>query len=117
MKTRLVISIGFLLLVSAISLQAQNALPDPHNDACWQSLESLRACQLEQYNREIDYAQRCTSYPEYQCTPPTADKTTAEGSGKGASTSGKVRVNASEKLSSAPSTQSRSVSAQAADSN
>jgi hypothetical protein len=69
MKTRLLIAAGILFLLSTPFLSAQNALPDPHNDACWQSVESLRACQLAEYNREADYAQRCTSYPEYQCLP------------------------------------------------
>jgi hypothetical protein len=69
MKTRLLVATGILFLLSTPLLSAQNALPDPHNDGCWQSLESLRACQLAEYNREADYAQRCTSYPEYQCLP------------------------------------------------
>jgi hypothetical protein len=32
-------------------------------------LSSLRACELQAYDRAVDYAQRCTSYPEYQCAP------------------------------------------------
>ena len=69
MKTQVFIATAVLFLLSTPFLSAQNALPDPHNDACWQSLSSLRACQLAEYNREADYAQRCTSYPEYQCLP------------------------------------------------
>jgi len=82
MKTRSALIISILLIASAFTLQAQNALPDPTNDACWQSLDSLRACQLEQYNREMDYAQRCTSYPEYQCNPSTTDATADSELGK-----------------------------------
>jgi hypothetical protein len=69
MKARLLVLAGILFTLSTPFLSAQNALPDPHNDACWQSLSSLRACQLAEYNREAAYAQRCTSYPEYQCLP------------------------------------------------
>ena len=69
MKITMLVITGIFLLMSAATLSAQNALPNPNNDACWQSLSSLRACQLAQYEHEIDYAQRCTSYPEYQCLP------------------------------------------------
>jgi len=67
MKTLKLISIGVLLLVSVATLSAQNSLPNPHDDACWSSLAALRACQLKAYDQAVDYAQRCTSYPEYQC--------------------------------------------------
>jgi hypothetical protein len=67
MKTLKLISIGVLLLVSVATLPAQNSLPDPHNDACWSSLAALRACQLQAYDQAVAYAQRCSSYPEYQC--------------------------------------------------
>jgi hypothetical protein len=69
MKAQVFFTTAILFLLLTPFLSAQNTLPDPHNDACWQSLASLRACQLEQSDRETDYAQRCTSYPEYQCLP------------------------------------------------
>ncbi len=70
MKTLKLASVGIMfLLLSITSLSAQNTLPDPHNDSCWSSLAALRACQLQAYQQEQDYAQRCTSYPEYQCIP------------------------------------------------
>jgi hypothetical protein len=58
-----------LLLVAASSLSAQNNLPDPNDNACWQSLETLRNCAQVQNDRTMAQAQRCTSYPEYQCEP------------------------------------------------
>jgi hypothetical protein len=67
MKTLKLISIGVLLLVSVATLSAQTSLPNPHDDACWSSLAALRACQLQAYDQAVEYAQRCTSYPEYQC--------------------------------------------------
>jgi hypothetical protein len=70
MKLRKFIPIGILLLLSVATLSAQTALPNPHDDACWSSLSALRACQLQAYDQAADYAQRCTSYPEYQCLPP-----------------------------------------------
>lgn len=69
MKTVKLLSIGVLLLVSVATLSAQNNLPNPNNDSCWSSVAALRACQLQAYQQEQDYAQRCTSYPEYQCIP------------------------------------------------
>ena len=69
MKTLKLLSIGVLLLVSVATLSAQNTVPNPNNDSCWSSLAALRACQLQAYQQEQDYAQRCTSYPEYQCIP------------------------------------------------
>lgn len=74
MKTKLLV-LGIFFLLSIPFVSAQNALPDPHNDACWQSMDSLRTCQLAAYNREMDYAQRCTPYPEYQCLPADEGKT------------------------------------------
>ncbi len=69
MKIQKLIPIGILLLVSAATLSAQSALPNPHDDACWSSLSALRACDLQAYNQVMEQAQRCTSYPEYQCLP------------------------------------------------
>jgi len=60
---------GILFVLSVAPLSAQNSLPNPKDPACWESLAALRACSLEQYNRELNYEQRCTSYPEYQCAP------------------------------------------------
>jgi hypothetical protein len=61
--------VGILFVLSVGTLSAQNNLPNPKDASCWESLTALRACSLEQYNRELDYEQRCTSYPEYQCSP------------------------------------------------
>jgi hypothetical protein len=69
MKLQKFIPVGILLLLSVASLSAQNTLPNPHDDACWSSLSALRACQLQAYDKAMDQAQRCTSYPEYQCFP------------------------------------------------
>jgi hypothetical protein len=88
MKTQKLMLVGILLLVSVAALSAQNALPDPHNDACWSSLNALRACQLQAYNAAMDQAQRCTSYPEYQCLPaeePIAQKVAEKHAAKAAS--------------------------------
>lgn len=67
MKTLKLVSISVLLLVSVATLSAQTSLPNPHDDACWSSLAALRACQLQTYEQAVAYAQRCSSYPEYQC--------------------------------------------------
>jgi len=67
MKIQKLIPIGILLLVSVATLSAQNSLPNPNDDNCWSSLTALRACQLQAYDQAQEYAQRCTSYPEYQC--------------------------------------------------
>ncbi len=69
MKLQKLIAVGILLLLSAAALSAQNALPNPNDDACWSSLAALRVCQLQAYEQAMDQAQRCTSYPEYQCLP------------------------------------------------
>jgi hypothetical protein len=58
-----------LLLVAASSLSAQNNLADPNDSVCWQSLEALHNCAQVQNDRAMAQAQRCTSYPEYQCEP------------------------------------------------
>jgi hypothetical protein len=68
-KFRALTITGILFVLSVAPLSAQNSLPDPKDSSCWESLTALRACSLEQYNRELDYEQRCTSYPEYQCAP------------------------------------------------
>ena len=67
MKLQNLVLIGLLLLGSVATVAAQNSLPNPNDDSCWSSVAALRACQLKVYNEEQDYAQRCTSYPEYQC--------------------------------------------------
>jgi hypothetical protein len=69
MKPQKLLIIGFLVLISVSGVSAQNTLPNPNDNSCWSSLEALRACQLQAYNAEAGYAQRCTSYPEYQCAP------------------------------------------------
>lgn len=68
-KFRALTFTGILFVLSVAPLSAQNRLPDPKDSSCWENLTALRACSLEQYNRELEYEQRCTSYPEYQCAP------------------------------------------------
>ena len=80
MRFQKLIPVGILVLLSVATLSAQNALPNPHDDACWSSLAALRACELQAYNQAADYAQRCTSYPEYQCLP--AEVSLQKASGK-----------------------------------
>jgi hypothetical protein len=85
MKLRKLFTIAFLLVISTAALSAQNTLPNPNDDACWSSLSALRACQLQAYNAAMDQAQRCTSYPEYQCLPaeePTQQKVSAKHAAK-----------------------------------
>jgi hypothetical protein len=60
---------GAMFLLAASSLLAQNNLPDPDDSACWQSLTALHQCAQLQQDRAASQAQRCTSYPEYQCEP------------------------------------------------
>jgi hypothetical protein len=81
MKTLKLVPIGILLLLSVATVSAQTTLPDPHNDGCWSSLAALRACQLQAEQKADDYAQRCSSYPEYQCNnyyQPEQQKTSAK---------------------------------------
>ena len=85
MKLQKLIPVGILLLLSVATLSAQTALPDPHDDGCWSSFNALRACQLQAYDQAMDQAQRCTSYPEYQCLPAAEQpepKVAAKHSGK-----------------------------------
>jgi hypothetical protein len=84
MKLQKLIPVGILLLLSVATLSAQTALPNPHDDACWSSLSALRACDLQAYDRVMEQATRCTSYPEYQCLPPevSLQKTAAKHSAK-----------------------------------
>lgn len=69
MKLLKILTIASLLLVAASTLSAQNSLPDPNDSACWQSLDALHACSQVQNDRALAQAERCTSYPEYQCEP------------------------------------------------
>lgn len=84
MKLRLFIPVGILLLLSVATLSAQTTLANPNDDSCWSSLSALRACQLQASNEAADQAQRCTSYPEFQCLPPetSLQKTAAKHSPK-----------------------------------
>jgi hypothetical protein len=68
-KIRRLMPLGLLLALAAAPVSAQNSLPSPHDESCWESVSTLHACVLEQYQREMEQAERCTSYPEYQCTP------------------------------------------------
>jgi len=80
-KFRALTFAGILFVLSVAPLSAQNSLPNP-NASCWESLAALRACSLEQYNRELDYEQRCTSYPEYQCAPAPGQSAPSAGMAK-----------------------------------
>jgi hypothetical protein len=84
MKLQKLIPVGILLLLSVATVSAQSALPNPHDDACWSSLSALRACDLQAYDQVMEQAERCTSYPEYQCLPPEVSlhKTSATNSAK-----------------------------------
>jgi len=63
------LSIAALLFLAVSTVSAQNNLPDPNDSACWQSLEALHNCAQVQNDRAMAQAERCTSYPEYQCEP------------------------------------------------
>jgi hypothetical protein len=69
MKLLKILTIAGLLFVAASTLSAQNSLADPNDNACWQSLDALHACAQVQNDRALAQAERCTSYPEYQCEP------------------------------------------------
>jgi hypothetical protein len=69
MKLLKIMTVAGLLLVAASVLAAQNSLPDPNDNSCWQSLDALHACAQAQNDRALAQAERCTSYPEYQCEP------------------------------------------------
>lgn len=68
MKFAKLFSLAALVLLTASLASAQIAV-NPNDDACWQSLSSLRACQTVQLERAASQAERCTSFPEYQCAP------------------------------------------------
>jgi len=72
MKLFTILFTATLLLLTALALSAQNSLPDPNDAACWQSLDALHDCAQVQQDRAMAQADRCTSYPEYQCEPETA---------------------------------------------
>jgi hypothetical protein len=69
MKLAKLFSIVGLLLIATSSLSAQTNLPDANDSACWQSLTALQQCVQAQQDRAMAQAERCTSYPEYQCQP------------------------------------------------
>jgi len=110
-KLQTLIPVGILMILSVAPLSAQNVLPDPQDDACWQSLSALHACQLEQYNRAMDQAERCTSYPEYQCMPVPEQSDANAPTVRGMSIRGD-KTAASEKSTPVSETAVRSVSAQ-----
>ncbi len=71
MKTAKLFSLVALILITASLSSAQVTVDsnvDSNNDACWQSLSSLRACQIAQQQLVTAQTERCTSFPEYQCT-------------------------------------------------
>lgn len=72
MKLLKLFSIAALLFLAVSTVSAQNNLPSPNDDACWQSLDALHNCVQAQNDRAMAQAERCTSYPEYQCEPESA---------------------------------------------
>jgi len=72
MKLFTILLTATLLLLAASAVSAQNSLPDPNDVACWQSLDALHDCAQTQQDRAMAQAERCTSYPEYQCEPESA---------------------------------------------
>ena len=77
--------LGILFVLTVAPLSAQNSVPNPNESSCWESVSALRACAEQQYKRELDYEQRCTSYPEYQCAPvPEQNVSTAKKAKKAA---------------------------------
>ena len=58
-----------LSLLTAMPVFAQNNLPDANDTVCWQSMTALHNCVQEQQDKAMSQAERCTSYPEYQCEP------------------------------------------------
>src|SRR3974390_1938080 len=91
------VPIGTLLLLFAAPLAAQNSMPNPHDESCWENLSTLHACVLEQYNRAIDQAERCSSYPEYQCMPESDDGALSAEMAKGASKTNAAKTRGNEK--------------------
>jgi hypothetical protein len=72
MKLLTVLITATFMLLAVSSLSAQNNLPDSNDAACWQSLDALHDCAQAQQDRAMAQADRCTSYPEYQCEPESA---------------------------------------------
>lgn len=72
MKLFTILLTATLLLLTASTVSAQNSLPDPNDAACWRSLDALHDCAQAQQDRAMAQAERCTSYPEYQCEPESA---------------------------------------------
>jgi len=72
MKLLTILLTATLLLLTASAVSAQNSLPDTNDAACWQSLDALHDCAQAQQDRAMAQAERCTSYPEYQCEPESA---------------------------------------------
>jgi hypothetical protein len=105
MKLQKLIPVGILLLLSVATLSAQNSLPNPHDDACWSSLSALRACQLQAYDQVLDQAQRCTSYPEYQCLPP-AEQPAKKMAGKQTAKAASKTVSSTPRVAASPAAMS-----------
>ena len=64
------------LVVLTASLASAQIAVNPNDDGCWQDLSALRACQAAQVRLAEEQAQRCTSFPEYQCAPDEQPATT-----------------------------------------
>jgi len=96
-KIRALMPIGLLLVLAAAPLAAQNRLPNPHDESCWESISALHACALERYQNEMDQAERCTSYPEYQCMPAPEPSASEMESRRGTSKPSHGKTNVREK--------------------
>ncbi len=69
MNPKKVLPIAILVLMSVATLSAQAVSVNPSDASCWSSLSALRACQQQQDTAAMEQAERCTSYPEFQCMP------------------------------------------------
>ena len=83
MKLLTILITATLLMLASSSVFAQNSLPDPNDAACWQSLDALHNCAQAQQDRAMAQAERCTSYPEYQCEPESAQPQQRDRTGSG----------------------------------
>lgn len=116
MTIRALFPIGLLLLCLA-PLSAQDSLPNPRDASCWESLATLHACALQQYNRAMAEAERCTSYPEYQCMPEPGPNAAELEAAKASAKAKRLKTSAREKSAPASDTITKSDPAQAPGSN
>ena len=91
MNVRKLIPIAILFLLSVVSLSAQNVVAaSSSDDSCWTSLNALHACQQKADELAMQQAERCTSYPEFQCNPPDYKQPAAKAAAKHAKAGSKT---------------------------